>query len=81
MRSIGSRRRALHLLGEVLCHDRQFFRCELGDAVAHVLGTLAEKKINVTAIDAVSAGAGRYGAILWVAAKDMNKAAKALGAV
>ena len=49
-------------------------------AVADLLKTLAEKKINVTAIDAVSAGAGRYAAILWVAAKDRNKAAKALGA-
>jgi hypothetical protein len=49
-------------------------------AVAELLKTLAEKKINVTAIDAVSAGAGRYAAILWVEPKDVNKAAKALGA-
>src|SRR5712691_10478272 len=33
---------------------------------------LAEAKINVTAIDAVCAGAGRYGAILWVAPRDMS---------
>ncbi|HWR57914.1 MAG TPA: hypothetical protein VN328_03420 [Thermodesulfovibrionales bacterium] len=49
-------------------------------AVADLLRTLAEKKINITAIDAVSAGAGRYAAILWVKPKDVNKAAKALGA-
>jgi hypothetical protein len=49
-------------------------------AVADLLKILAEKKINVTAIDAVSAGAGRYAAILWVASKDVNKASKALGA-
>jgi len=49
-------------------------------AVADVLKILAEKKINVTAIDAVSAGEGRYAAILWVKPKDVNKAAKALGA-
>jgi hypothetical protein len=49
-------------------------------AVADLLKTLSEKKINVTALDAVSAGAGRYAAILWVATKDVNKAAKALGA-
>ncbi len=49
-------------------------------AVADLLKTLAEKKINVTAVDAVSAGAGRYGAILWVASRDVNKAAKTLGA-
>jgi len=50
-------------------------------AVAKILKTLAEKKINVTAIDAVSAGAARYAAILWVATKDVSKAAKALGAI
>jgi len=49
-------------------------------AVANLLKKLADNKINVTAIDAVSAGAGRYAAILWVKPKDINKAAKALGA-
>jgi hypothetical protein len=34
----------------------------------------------VTAIDAVCAGGGRYGAILWVAPRDVSKAAKLLGA-
>jgi hypothetical protein len=50
-------------------------------AVAEVLGKLAEVKINVTAVDAVSAGGGRWGAILWVNAKSVTKAAKALGAI
>ena len=49
-------------------------------AVAGLLKTLAAKNINVTAIDAVSAGAGRYAAILWVNPRDVNKTAKALGA-
>jgi len=49
-------------------------------AVADLLKTLAAKNINITAIDAVTAGAGRYAAILWVKPKDVNKAAKALGA-
>jgi hypothetical protein len=50
-------------------------------AVAEVLQKLAQAAINVTAVDAVSAGGGRYGAILWVKPKDVNKAAKALKAV
>jgi hypothetical protein len=50
-------------------------------AVAEVLQKLAKAAINVTAVDAVSAGGGRYGAILWVKPKDVNKAAKALKAV
>ena len=49
-------------------------------AVADLLKTLADKDINVTAIDAVSAGAGHYSAILWVDPRAVNKAAKALGA-
>ncbi len=49
-------------------------------AVADLLKRLADARINVTAVDAVGAGMGRYGAILWVKSKDVNKAAKALGA-
>jgi len=50
-------------------------------AVAEVVQKLADANINMTAMDAVSAGAGRYGAILWVKPSDVNKAAKALKAV
>jgi len=49
-------------------------------AVADLLRKLAEKKLNVIATDAVSAGVGRYAAILWVEPRDVNKAAKVLGA-
>lgn len=49
-------------------------------ACAEILDKLAAAKINVTALDAVSAGAGRYGAILWVKPAAFNRAAKALGA-
>ena len=44
-------------------------------AVAEVLQKLAEANINVTAVEAVSAGGGRYGAILWVKSKDASKKA------
>lgn len=47
---------------------------------AELLGKLAAAKVSVTATDAVVAGAGRFGAILWVKPRDVNKAAKALGA-
>jgi hypothetical protein len=50
-------------------------------AVAEVLRKLADAAINVTAVDGVSAGAGRWGAILWVKPQSVNKAAKVLQAV
>jgi hypothetical protein len=50
-------------------------------ALAEVLGKLAGAKINVTAVTALCAGMGRYGAILWVKPRDAGKAAAALGAV
>jgi hypothetical protein len=50
-------------------------------ALAEILAKLAAAKINVTACDAVAAGEGRYGALLWVKPQDVQKAAKVLGAV
>ena len=50
-------------------------------AVAELLAKLAAVKINVTACDAVAAGEGRYGALLWVKPQEVQKAAKVLGAV
>jgi len=48
-------------------------------AIADVVGTLADAKINVTAIDAICAD-GRYGALCWVVARDVKRAAQVLGA-
>ena len=48
-------------------------------AVAELLERLGNAKINVTAIDAVSVD-GQYGAIFWVAPKDVKKTATLLGA-
>ena len=50
-----------------------------GAAYRH-LAKLADARINVTAADAVAAGRGRYGMILWVKAKDYTRAAKLLRA-
>lgn len=47
---------------------------------ADLLGKLAEAKINLTASDWACAGAGRFGAILWVKPADVGRAAKLLGA-
>jgi hypothetical protein len=49
-------------------------------AVHRQLQKLAEARINVTAADAVSAGQGRYGMILWVKPRDYARAARVLGA-
>jgi len=51
----------------------------IGAAHRHI-HKLAKAGINVTAADAVMAGAGRYGMILWVKPKDYGKAARVLGA-
>jgi len=48
-------------------------------AVADVLNKLGQAQINITAIQAVASGEGRYGAILWVKPRDIDKAAQALG--
>lgn len=47
--------------------------------MADILGALADAKIDVIALDAVST-ADRYGALCWVAARDVKKAAKVLTA-
>jgi prephenate dehydratase len=49
-------------------------------ALAELIAKLAEAQINVTACEAVAAGEGRYGAILWVKPQDVQRAAKVLGA-
>ena len=49
-------------------------------AIAEILEKTAAAGVNVTAITAIAAGKGRFGAILWVKPKDQRKAAQALGA-
>jgi hypothetical protein len=51
-----------------------------GAAVADVLQRLAGAHIQVTSLQAVAAGADRFGALLWVKAPDVDHAAKVLDA-
>ncbi|UCG53213.1 MAG: hypothetical protein JSW58_06565 [Candidatus Latescibacterota bacterium] len=51
----------------------------VGVAFKHIK-KLADQKINITAADAVYAGKGRFGMILWVKPKDYRRAARALNA-
>jgi hypothetical protein len=49
-------------------------------ALNETLDKLAGAKINITAMDAISSGGGRYGAIFWVKPLAVSRAAKLLGA-
>jgi hypothetical protein len=49
-------------------------------ALVDAFARLAKAKINVTATDAVSGGAGRFGAIIWLKGRDVTRAARALRA-
>ncbi len=50
-------------------------------ALYHTMTRLGDAKINVTAVDAVTSGMGRWAAILWVKQRDLKKAAQILGAM
>jgi hypothetical protein len=52
---------------------------ELGAVHRHVK-RLADERINITAADAVAAGKGRYGMLLWVKERDYSRAARILRA-
>jgi len=49
-------------------------------AMTKILDKLAGAKVNVVAVDAVTSGKGRFGAIFWVKATAVAKASKVLGA-
>ena len=48
-------------------------------AVADILSKFEQAGVNVTAMQAIETGDWRYGAILWVKQRDVDKAAQALG--
>jgi hypothetical protein len=49
-------------------------------ALLRILDKLAKAKINMVAMDAVTAGSRRFGAIFWVKPKDVARASRLLGA-
>jgi hypothetical protein len=49
-------------------------------ALADNLKRLADGRVNVAAVDGLSAGKGRWGAIVWVSAKDVRRAGRLLRA-
>jgi hypothetical protein len=48
-------------------------------ALADLTAQLGVAKINLTAVTGLTAGQGRFGAILWVKPRDVKKAVKVLG--
>jgi hypothetical protein len=80
---IGPLRRVARRNGWRLSKVKRGFLIQGSDRIGAVhrhLQKLADAGINVTAADAVAAGQGRYGMILWVKPRDYGRAAKALGA-
>lgn len=76
-------KRAARKLGLELSAKKTGFLYQGDDrvgAMTNIVNTLAAAKINVTAIDAVTSGEGRFGAIFWVKPQSVAKAAKLLGA-
>ncbi|MDH3236974.1 MAG: hypothetical protein OEM47_00370 [Deltaproteobacteria bacterium] len=76
-------RKAMKRAGLRVSAKKTVFLIQGGDrvgAIHKVMDTLGKAGINATAIDAVTDGKGHYGALLWVKAADVRKAAKVLGA-
>ncbi len=76
-------KRAARKLGLELSARKTGFLVQGNDrvgAMTKLLATLAAAKINITAMDAVTAGAGRFGAIFWVKPKSVARAVRLLRA-
>jgi len=74
---------AVRKAGLAFSHKKAGFMIQGTDragALAEHLQRLSERQINVTAVDALSAGAGRWGAIVWVDESDVPRAGRVLRA-
>jgi hypothetical protein len=83
LEDMGSLRRMAKKNGWRLSKVKKGFLVQGSDrvgAVSRQLRKLADRGVNVTAADAVAAGKGRWGMILWVKPRDYARAARALGA-
>ncbi len=76
-------RRVARKQGWRISRAKRGFLVQGRDRVGAVHGQvrkLAHHRINMTALDAVTAGKGQYGMILWVKPKDYARAARVMGA-
>ncbi len=79
----GAFRRAARKAGLKLSARKTVFLLQGADrpgALTGVVDRLAKARINMVALDAVTAGAGRFGAIFWVKPKDVGRTTRLLGA-
>ena len=76
-------RRAAKKAGLRLSKRKTVFLAQGDDragALTGILGKLWKARINLVALDAVTAGKRRYGAIFWVKKRDVARASRVLGA-
>jgi hypothetical protein len=75
--------RAARKLGLKISKKKSVFLAQGDDrpgAIAAIFGKLSRAGINVVAMDAVTAGRGRYGAMFWVKPRDFARASRVLRA-
>ncbi len=83
LEQMGALQRAARKNGWRLSGVKKGFLVQGTDRVGAVhrhVKKLADAGVNITAADAVAAGKGRFGMILWVKPRDYARAARALGA-
>ncbi len=82
-RDMGALRRVARHEGWRLSKNKKAFLIQGDDkpgAVYRIVDRLAKRGINITAAQAIAAGGGRFGMIIWVNQKVYGRAARALNA-